>query len=100
MNKKIKLNNFFDFVGLEGSFIHSKLKAKQFNEETITQIEDWKKNVINLCDENILFLKKYIEITKVKQELILQIYKERGLDSNSPEVIECKTVSQLKDLLK
>jgi hypothetical protein len=99
--KKIQLNNVFDFVGLDGTFIHQKLKAKQYDEEIITIIEKWKKDVIELCDENIFFVKSYIELSKKKEKVISQIYKKRGLNENSPEVIECKnSLSLLKKLLK
>jgi hypothetical protein len=99
--KKIQLNNIFDFVGLEGSWIHKRLRAKQYDEEMITIIEKWKKDVIELCDENIFFVKSYIELSKKKEEVISQIYKKRGFDENSPEVKECKnSLSLLKKLLK
>ena len=99
--KKIRLNNVFDFVGLDGSWIHKRLKAKQYDEEIITIIEKWKKDVIKLCDENIFFVKSYIQSSKKKEEIISQIYKKKGLDTNSPEVKECKnSLSLLKKLLK
>ena len=75
--KKIRLNNIFDFVGLEGSMIHKRLKAKQYDEEIITIIEKWKKDAIKLCDENIFFVKSYIQLSKKKEEIITQIYKKK-----------------------
>lgn len=102
MNKqKIQLNNIFNLVGNQGSTIYQRLKRKQYDEETITIMEDWKKDVIELCDENIFFVRSYIELSKKKKEIISQIYKKKGLDENSPEVKECKnSLSLLKKLLE
>lgn len=99
--KKIILNNNFPFIELEGFDIQRRLKRKQFDEETITMMEDWKKDVIELCDQNIFFVRSYIELSKKKKEIISQIYKKKGLDENSPEVKECKnSLSLLKKLLE
>lgn len=75
-NKEVKkglyLNNIFNWVGGQGSHIYDLLKERRLNEETITKIEEWKKEVIELCDENILVIKKYLEIKKRKENELLK----------------------------
>ena len=57
------------------------------------------KEIIELCDHNISILNKLIKKNKIKDDLIFQIYKKRGLDSNSPEVKECNNLKQLRNML-
>ena len=97
--KKYTLTNHFDAYTLDMITIHKKLKSKQYNKETIDYIANFKKEIIELCDHNISILNKLIKKNKIKDDLIFQIYKKRGLDSNSPEVKECNNLKQLRNML-
>ena len=97
--KKYTITNHFDAYTLDMISIHEKLKSKQYNKETIDYIVNFKKEIIELCDHNISILNKLIKKNKIKNDLIFQIYKKRGLDGNSPEVKECKNLKQLRNML-